>query len=157
MSVAACVIAACASNANRKQPEQNCPSFHLSDNYELYYKVNFKMFIKFKSLTLVKPVGVKEVGSIYAPLKTIEVRPFKTSSTTFAKAHCFSLLASKCPKGPDKYVKENLEQFTSSTVWQLYRDEIISSYLKYLEQEYSVRLTKESLDYDIEYIWEVAI
>lgn len=153
----ACIIAACAANS-RNNPINRGPWMYtacIDNKLEIYYKINFRMYFHFNSIRVVRPVEEAYTGSVYAPVKTLFVQPVIVNARTIAKAYSFSVIASKCPNGPDKYVEDNLERFTNSAVWESAKEEIINEYLENIKQKYNIILDKNSLDYSIQYCWDV--
>lgn len=150
----ACIIAACAAGARRRNEQKNY-SQYFDSNLELYYKVNFRMYIHFNRVKAIRPTEDVYIGSIYAPFKAIMIEPVLIEACSVAKQHTFSLAASKCPNGPDKYIEENLEKYISSTIWKIDRDEIIEKYKQDIKNKYNIILDNSYLDYSVQYCWEI--
>ncbi len=150
----ACIIAACAASARRQQESKNYSQYFTKD-LELYYRVNFRMYVHFNSIKAIRPTEDVLIGSIYAPFKVTMIEPVTIEACSVAKQHSFSLRASKCPKGPDAYVKENLNKYTSSGIWQIAKKEIIDKYKQDIKDKYNIILDDSYLSYSIQYCWEI--
>ena len=150
----ACIIAACAASARRQQESKNYSQYFTQD-LELYYRVNFRMYVHFNSIKAIRPTEDVLIGSIYAPFKVTMIEPVTIEACSVAKQHSFSLRVSKCPKGPDAYIKENLNKYTSSGIWQIAKKEIIDKYKQDIKDKYNIILDDSYLSYSIQYCWEI--
>jgi hypothetical protein len=152
----ACIIAACAANARRNNDKgHNMYAHYFTKDYEFYYKVHFRMYLHFMPVSFVKYDKEVYLGSIFAPYKQFALETATTEPRSIAKQWTFSIKASKCPKGPDKYVKDNLEQFTSSDVWKYSKEELIEEYVTEMQNKYNILIDKSALDYTVQYCWNV--
>ena len=151
----ACIIAACAANA-RRHNEQSTPKEYLTKKLEVYYKVRFRMYLHFNSITTIIPSAEEVfVGSIFAPVKVHELKTITIPASTIAREHIFSVAASKCPNGPDRYVEDNLERFKNSLVWSFYKHELTDKYKADVKDKFGVTLEDSAVDCTIQYCWEI--
>lgn len=149
----ACIIAACAANARNNssaKPQNSC------GHTEVYYKVEFRMYLHFNQITIVTPVEKVYLGSIYAPYQQLLVKPVKVPGQTIATVRTFYLAASKCKKGPDKYLEDRLEDFKKSPTWLSEKTALENEYLDYIKRTYNIELTRDSLDYYEQFCWEIS-
>ena len=152
----ACIIAACAVNSRNQKKAHNMYAHYFDKDFEIYYHINFRMYLHFRPITVVAPTGETfYIGSYYAPVLMNEIKPITLEAQSIAKQHTFSLKASKCKNGPDKYIEEHIDDFTSSQIWGYAKEEIISMYLDKVNKKYNIDLDKSSLDYTTQYCWEV--
>lgn len=152
----ACIIAACAANARARQQKDNYKQYITNKDFEVYYKVNFRMYLHFNSITIVSPTEKAYLGSIFAPYEVTCVKPVKVPATTIAKARTFSVQAKKCVNGPDQYVKDNLSRFENSEIWESEKFKIESEYLNDIEKRYNIILDRSSLDYTVQFCWDIS-
>jgi len=145
----ACIIAACAANArqNRElvQQKHHCSLTNLP---EVLYKIRLRMYIDFESIRLT--VAVEDVCSAF--FKSISI-----PSKSIAIEDLFTIGASKCPAGPDKYMEENLDIITSSIFWQRTKEEIIDKYLADIKNKHNIIVDKSYINYNIRYSWEIDV
>lgn len=153
----ACIIAACAAAAHRNNNTQNPAQYVTNKDFDIYYKVAFRMYLHFNPIYVIAPVEKVFLGSVFAPYEELRIEPKQVPATTIAKERTFMINAKKCPKGPDAFVKENLEQFQASEIWASEKDSIINQYLSEIEERYNIKLDKEysHLDYSVQFCWEV--
>ena len=150
----ACLIAACAAASRRNQnPRLYTTYIDFKDN--TYYKVNFRMYLHFNPIMIVCPEEEGYVGSYFAPVLTNFIKTVQLESKTIAQQHSFMINSKKCKNGIDKYIENNLESFTGSTIWNLYRNEIIDKYVTDINRKYNIELDKSSVDYSIQFVYEV--
>ena len=151
----ACIIAACAANARRINQQHQNYTQYLSRDFDLYYKINFRMYVHFRPIKIIKPEGDDYIGSVYAPFRATLMVPAQIEAKTVAKQRTFKVKANDCLNGPYKYVKDNLERYTSSDLWQLDKEDIINNYIEEVQKEHNIILDKSYLDYTIQHCWEV--
>ena len=113
------------------------------------------MYIHFNPIMVVCPEEESYLGSYFAPVLTNFIKTVQLEPKTVMQQHSFMINRKKCNGGIDKYIKNNLESFTGSTIWNLYSNEIIDKYLSDINRKYNIILTESSLDYSIQYIWEI--
>jgi hypothetical protein len=152
----ACIIAACAAGAhNRQKKNHNMYTQYFDKNFEIYYKVNFRMYLHFLPITYVKHTNEVYLGSIYAPYNQIALETVCTEPKSIAKQHSFTIRANKCPNGPEAYIKDNLEKFTSSDIWKQYKEELINVYLVEMQEKYNIIIDRTALDYTEQFCWNI--
>ena len=139
----AALIAACAVSSRRdRQPKLH--RYLFADNFdELYYEINFRMYIHFNSIDFITTDDV----SLF---KRVKIEP-----QSIVKQRSFMLAVDKCPKGPDKYVEENIHKYIDSYLWEIDKKEIINKYKSEIEKKYNIIIDNRYFDYNIQYIWEV--
>ena len=152
----ACIIAACAASARANQQKNNYKQYVTSKDCETYYKVNFRMYLHFNPITIVTPVEKVYLGSVFAPYEVTSIKPVKVPATTIAKARSFSVQAKKCVNGPDQYIKDNISRFESSEIWEAEKAKIEFEYLNDIEKRYNVILDRNSLDYSVQFCWDIS-
>lgn len=156
----ACLIAACAA-ASRRASEQQKNSYaqYFTKDFDLYYRVIFRKYFYFEEMLLVTPIESPcYLGSVYAPIKfDAAIKPVKVPAKTLAVAYSFPVRASKCKNGIDNYVKENLELFTSSSVWHFSEQQAIEKYTEELRKELNIEVEPESFRYTTQYCWEIEL
>lgn len=151
----ACIIAACAAASRAAQQSKTNSHFSDGKGFEVYYKVKLRKYYHFEAMTLVSFVDNYYTGSIYAPIVTPYFKPVKIPARTMAIEEVFSVAASKCPEGIDKYIKANLETFDESPLWKLNDNNVILKYVSELNQELTIDLDPSSLKYTSQFCWEV--
>lgn len=132
------------------------PEFYVSyftKDFDIYYQVAVRKYYHFEPLNLIKPIGEFYTGSIYAPYKSLFIEPVQIPGDTVVVEHKFSILASKCPNGIDKYMEENIDRYTQSTVWNGSDRKAINMYLNRLANTYNVNLEADCLDYSNAFYW----
>lgn len=151
---AACIIAACAASARNaaKAVNNHCSS---TEEAEVYYKVKLRKYYHFEAMNLISYEGEYFTGSVYAPVITPFVRPVKVPARTIAIENSFYVAASKCPKGVDRYIKDNLDDFSASVIWQTNDQKVLNKYINELNSELKIDLDPKSLTYTTQYCWEV--
>lgn len=151
----ACIIAACAAASRAAQQSNKKANVSAVNNIEIYYKVKLRKYYYFDAMTLVSFVDNCYTGSIYAPVITPYFKPVKVPARTVAVEHIFTVPASKCPKGIDHYIKENLKTFDESPIWKSYDNQVIFKYIDELNEELRIDLDPSSLTYKSQFCWEV--
>lgn len=150
----ACLIAACTPHSCNNSINKG-PWMYTNYKDDFYYKVKFRMYMYFDSINIVMPIEEVYVGSVYAPIKETHIKPVKVESQILAREHVFTVNISKIDTSIDTYIKNNLHRFINSTIWSLYKDEMIAKYLKHVKDKYNVILDESSVEYSIQYCWEV--
>ena len=150
----AALIAACATVAHRKK---ELPLGKAMRELPLYYKVRFRKYYYFDALTIVTPDHERLSGSVYAPIKTLMLKPVRLDAKTFAVEQNFPIAAAKCTNGVDSYVKDNFERFTADYRWRSCDEDIFNKYAKELMTKYGVQAAPGSLNYTVQYHWEVLV
>ncbi len=147
----ACLLAAAAMNAARNRNNESvCGTSRIST--EICFKIRFRMDIHFQPIRIVK---ITEETVAFDDLLVPKFTIINTDDLKLSKLHTFSLSSKECPQGPDKYVQENLDWYTSSEVWQSAKEEMINNYLIYTKEKYNTDLIEQDLDYTTHYSWEV--
>lgn len=149
----ACLIAACAVSKRQQNPQYY--NTYLDFRGNVYYGVNIRMYIHFNPITIVKPVEEAYYGSYFAPIPTTIIDTVKLEAKTLAKEHHFTVNSDKCKPTIEKYVESRLNDFIGSGIWELYKNEMIDMYITDINKKYNIDLDKSSLDYSIQYVWEV--
>lgn len=149
----ACLIAACASSSRNTNPDKYVT--YTTFNYEWLYKVKFRMYIHFNPINVVRPIEDGYFGSIYAPIKTTFIDTVIVEPKTVAQEYGFFISSEKAKPNIDKYIEANIERFTGSSLWDIYKTETINKYIEDIKKKYNVIVDESSLDYSIQYIWEV--
>lgn len=149
----ACIIAACA--ASKRNQNANRYTQYLSSDNSIYYRVNFRMYIHFNPITIVYPCEKGYLGSIYAPYETTFIRPAYIDGQTLWQQHTYSVNSKNAKPNIDTYIENNIERYTNSAMWRFTKQEIIDKYLDDIKKKYNVILDESSLDYSIQYVWEV--
>lgn len=156
----ACIIAACAAASRRASDQQkNNYAQYFTKDFDLYYRVVFRKYFYFEEITLVTPIESPcYFGSIYAPIKfDTVIKPVRVPAKTMVITYSFPVRASKCKNGIDNYVKENLELFTSSSVWCFSEQQAIDKYIQELNRELKIKVEPESFRYTTQYCWEIEL
>lgn len=148
----ACIIAACAANARR---HNNMTPTVFQHGEEVYYKVVIRKYYRFKSCTIVVPDHENFSGSIYAPIRTLVLKPVQVPAHTMAIQNTFSVTASKCPDGIDAYVKNNWDTFMESRRWLHSDEEVQQEYENSISKKYNIEVKPGALVYTSSYFWEV--
>jgi hypothetical protein len=151
----ACIITACAAHRRTSQGHNNY-AYYTTKDYELYYRVHFRMYLHFKPIDIVAPTGEDNyIGSIYAPVIQRELKRVHIDAQSIMYPWSFSVRADKCSNGIDDYIQEHISEYENSSIWELGKEEILNKYLDELKRKYNVILDKNSPDYTIQYCWEV--
>lgn len=152
----ACLIAATVTSRRNNKPKEYATYF-TTDNFDLYYRVNFRMYFHFNSLKAVTPIKepLTNPSGGFIPESVTYIKPLIIEGRTIAKSHSFPLKADKCKDGPDKYVEANLERYTTSSVWDNAKEEIIEMYLEGIKDTYGITLERNSISYTTQYCWEI--
>lgn len=148
-----CLIAACVANsiARRKKEEKTKSAVE-----ELYYKVTLKKYYYFKRATIICPTELAHYPVLNDEvIPVIEITPVVLGARTFAIAASFSVKESLCPKGIDKYIKDNIDRITATTEWEARHTKVLTDYCSAVKQEYDIDIGPAQLDYTTEYYWEV--
>lgn len=153
----ACLIAACAAASRRNNKPKEYATWFTTDNFDLYYIVNFRMYFYFNSLKAVTPIKKPLTNPFggFIPESVTYIKPITIEGKTIAKSHSFPLKADKCKNGPKKYVEENLERYTTSSVWDSAKEEIIEMYLEEIKNTYGIILERNSISYTTQYCWNI--
>lgn len=151
----ACIIAACAAASRAAQQSNKKVNDNAGANLEIYYKVKLRKYYYFDAMTLVSFVDNYYTGSIYAPVITPYFKPVKVPARTVGIEHVFTVPASRCPNGIDRYIKENLKTFDESPIWKSYDNKVIFKYIDELNEEFKIDLDPSSLTYKSQFCWEV--
>lgn len=157
----ACIVAACAVNgrlsAEQKRKESMYSQYFTKD-WELYYRIKLRKYYHFEPMTLVKyNYEPCYVGSIYAPVlqSEVQLKPVNIEAKSIAIEHCFSIRADKCTGGVDNCIEDNLEKFTTSSVWFDSDRQVFDLYITELNKKYNIDLDSSSLKYTNQFCWEV--
>lgn len=136
----ACIIAACAAASRAAQRSDKKANGNARNNIEIYYKVKLRKYYYFDEMTLVI---------------TPYFKPVKVPARTVGIEHVFTVPASRCPNGIDRYIKENLKTFDESSLWKSYDNKVIFKYIDELNEEFRIDLDPSSLTYKSQFYWEV--
>lgn len=150
----ACIIAACAAHArnNTIKPVTQ----QLTEDLEVYFTVKFRYYLHFNQIKTVKPNKVKMDifnNSAYTDMSII--CPVDIPATTLAEERQFTVRKSRCPKGPDAFIKEHLEEFAQSGIWLLSRDKLVYKYIDDVQRQYGILLDKSAVDFSTQFCWEI--
>ena len=152
----ACLITACAVASHNRNKVHNNYAHWVDRNFDIFYKVHFRMYLHFNSFDAIVPcentVDIFTGIISFAPLKRVHIAP-----QSLAKQYTFTLYDSKCPNGPDEYIKTNIEKYINSDIWEFSKNEIINTYVEDVKSKYNITLDKSALDYNIQYCWEVEV
>ena len=149
----ACLIAACAANSRARRNSAPKPVY----TGEYYYKVNLRKYYHFNPMSLAD--FTTQICKHVEPNTSAAPMPIKIvniDTRSSAVQQSFSVRASKCPNGIDSYIRENLEQITSSDGWLELDKQVINDYIKYVDLMYNIKLHAEDILYTAEYYWEVS-
>ena len=156
----ACLIAACASASRRaSEQQQNNYARYFTKDFDMYYRVTFRKYFYFEEMFLVTPIESPcYFGSIYAPVKfDTVIKPIRVPTKTLAVAYSFPVRASKCPNGIDAYVRENLERFTTSTIWFNSDKEALDKYISELRNDFNIDADPSSFKYTTQFCWDIEL
>jgi hypothetical protein len=152
MNASACIIAACAANARARKKEE---PVHIHTE-ELYYKVTLRKYYYFKPTIILGPsnrVDYPVLNDDIIPV--LEVTPVVIGARAYALMSSFSVKESMCPKGIDKYIKDNLDSITSTDEWKARHAQVLANYCVDIKHEYGIDIDPTQLNYTTEYYWEV--
>ena len=94
-------------------------------------------------------------NSEYAVSDMSIICPVIIPATTLAEERQFTFRKSQCPKGPDAFIKEHLEEFTQSGIWLLSQDNLVYKYIDDVQKKYGILLDKSAVDFSTQFCWEV--
>ena len=149
----ACIIAACAANARARKKEE---AVHIPAE-ELYYKVTLRKYYYFKPVVVLPqtPVCAYQVLTDDV-IPVMQISPTAISAKTYGVASSFSVKNTKCLRGIDAYIRENLERITSTNEWKAMHAKTIADYCKDVKIQYDVDIDPTYVNYTTEYYWEVS-
>jgi hypothetical protein len=152
MNTSACIIAACAANARARKKEG---PVHIPTE-ELYYKVTLRKYYYFKPTTVIgKWLGTQYPVLNDGDIPVVEITPTAIDAKTYGLASSFSVKESMCPNGIDEYIKNNLDNITSTYEWKVQHARVLAGYCSDIKLEYGVDIDPAYVDYTTEYYWEV--
>lgn len=154
----ACIIAACAANARAAQKKKDLKLYahYFDKDFEIYYKIKFRMYLHFNPIEAIKPSEQEYLfGSVYAPFKAKTLQKVSIPPMSLAKEHIFLIHESRCPSGPDKFVKDNTKRFEETSIWKAAKEELTKKYIDDVTEKYGVTLDNSYLNYSVQYCWEV--
>lgn len=156
----ACIIAACAAHSRAMQNnDERMYVRSIDQDLNIYFHVIFRMYVHFNSIDIININENEPLSDFYTgciiPISTCNLNTIKTIPESIAKEHCFLINSKKCPQGIDRYIADNINEFTDSSIWEIYKDEIIKMYLKRLEEKYNIIIDENYLDYNIQFCYEV--
>ena len=152
----ACIIAACAAHARNTTIKP--VTQQLTEDLEIYFTVKFRYYLHFNQIKTVKPNGAKMGifnNSEYAVSDMSIICPVIIPATTLAEERQFTFRKSQCPKGPDAFIKEHLEEFTQSGIWLLSQDNLVYKYIDDVQKKYGILLDRSAVDFSTQFCWEV--
>jgi hypothetical protein len=149
----ACLLAAAAMNSIRNSRSENTSHSLSSRRSETYFNIRFRITLRFLPVRAVKLTN--ELVLFNDDLRLPKLTVIETDALTLCKQHMFQLPSKECPTGPNRFVQENLDEFTSSTVLQGIKEELIHNYIDDMSRKYNIHLTEGDLDYTVHYSWEV--
>ena len=153
----ACLIAACAVNSRRNNEYKY--KKYIDKELNLYYIVKYRMYLHFNSI---EAIILDKINSNLSPrldgfipqgcslTKRVKIEP-----RTICKQYTFSVDSKKCYTGIDDYIKDNKSKFEDSSIWDMYKYELINMYKKWVEDKYNVVLDDSYLDYNIQFCYEI--
>jgi hypothetical protein len=152
MNTSTCIIAACAANARARKKEE---PVHIHTE-ELYYKVTLRKYYYFKPVVVLPPTPVYEYPVLTDDvIPVMQISPTAISAKTYGIASSFSVKDTKCQRGIDAYIRENLESITSTTEWKAMHAKTLADYCKDVKAQYNVDIDPAYVSYTTEYYWEV--
>jgi hypothetical protein len=152
MNTSACIIAACAANARARKKEE---PVHIPTE-ELYYKVTLRKYYYFKPVIVLPTTPEYEYPVLNDDvIPVIQISPTAISAKTYGIASNFSVKDTKCPRGIDAYIRENLEHITSTDEWKVRHAKVLEDYCKDIKIQYDVDIDPTRVNYTTEYYWEV--
>ena len=144
---AACIIAACAAGSVRRQQQNKEPKVYFTSNFDIFYVVKIRKYLHFRPITTVHIVPDDLFGN---RLESIHI-----DGQTIATQHNLSIDGDKCHNNPHQFVKENIERYKHSSLWDVETEEMIVKYLSYVKNNYNIELDRSALDYTEQFCWEV--
>ena len=149
----ACLIAACAANSRARRKDEEKANSLVE---ELYYKVNLRKYYRFDPLSLADfTAHICERVESNTSVAPMPIKIVNVDTRSYAVQQSFSVRASKCSDGIDSYIRENLEQVTSSDDWLELDKQVINDYIKYVDLMYGIEIQASTVIYTTEYYWEV--
>ena len=133
------------------------PVLYFTSDDELYYSVTFRKYYHFEPIEVITSrddlcnllySGI--IPQVDCMLYTVQV-----PADSIFVAHTFSVAASKCKDGIDKYIKDNLDRFETSDVWDNSDNEILSKYISDINRRYDIELDIKAPIYTNQFCWEV--
>lgn len=149
----ACLLAAAARAVVRNSRNDNASYGIVSRRSETYFNIRFRITLRFLPVRVVKLAN--ELTLFSGDLTRIKSIATETDALTLCKQHVVQVPAKECPNGPNRFVQDNLDKFTSSTVFKDIKEELIQNYIDDMRKKYNIDLTEGDLDYTTHYFWEV--
>lgn len=133
------------------------PSIYFRDD-EMYFVFHIRKYYHFDSISVVSAKYEPcYMGSVYAPIlqSLVQLTPTVVEPKTIALQHMFSVSSHKCKNGIDNYIKDNLNRYIESSIWDDSDKEVIDKYVTDINRKYNIDLDVNSVKFTNQYCWEV--
>lgn len=146
------LIAACATAGKVKENKR--PTYYTNFQGATYVNVKVRMYVHFRPMTIVAPVGYSYHGSIYAPYKILDVKPVQLRGRSKSIQHSFKVDINKVDN-ISKYIKDRINDIDMQGIWNFYEREMVHEYCEWIKSHYNVNVSADSFDYTIQFCSEV--
>lgn len=146
------LIAACATVGKVK--ENKWPTYYTNFQGATYIDVKVRMYVHFRPMTIVAPIGYSYYGSIYAPYKILDVRPIQLRGRSKCIQHSFKVDINKV-HNISAYIKDRINDINMQGIWHFYECEMVHEYREWIKSNYNTNVSADSFDYTIQFCSEV--
>lgn len=112
------------------------------------YELSVRKYYYFESIIIVAPTKQGEVSARsfddkYIPASNVYIETVAIPAKIAVRTHCFRISDEDSSNGINKYLEENLNRYTDSSIWEVADAGVAKEYLDYVKRFYNVDLKPE--------------